>query len=98
MSTTFGSFEEFWAASRPFFERIKNNEGIQLNSQVAANDQQIAANAAQIAQVGEQMRATDARLDRLASMVATLAGTVAKQAEEIESHERRLGRLEGHAD
>ena len=97
MSTTFGSFEEFWAASRPFFEPIKNNEGLQRKAQVAGNDQQIAANAAQIAQTGEQMRATDARLDRLASMIATLAGTVAKQAEEVESHERRLGRLEGTA-
>lgn len=97
MSTTFGSFEEFWAASRPFFERIKNNEGLQLNAQAAGNDQHLAANAAQIAQTGEQMRATDARLDRLASMISTLAGTVAKQAEGIESHERRLERLEGTA-
>jgi chromosome segregation ATPase len=98
MSTTFGSFEEFWAASKPFFERIKNdNEKLQRNPHVSGNDQQIAANAAQIAQLGEQMQATDARLDRLASMIATLAGTVAKQAEEIESHEHRLERLEGTA-
>ena len=31
-------------------------------------------------------------------MIATFAGTVAKQAEEIESHERRLGRLEHLSD
>ncbi len=97
MSTTFGSFEEFWAASRPFFERITNKEGPQRSAQVAGNDQQIAANAEQIAQLGEQMLATDARLDRIASMVATAAGTVAKQSEQIESHERRLERLEGTA-
>ncbi len=44
------------------------------------------------------MQATDARLDRIASMVATLAGTVAKQSEQIESHERRLKRLEGRPE
>lgn len=86
MSTTFGSFEEFWAAlGRLYDQQLKQ-------------DQQIAANAAHIAQLGEQMQATDARLDRLASMIATLAGTVTKQSEQIESHERRLGRLEGHSE
>jgi hypothetical protein len=30
-------------------------------------------------------------------MIGTLAGTVTKQAEEIDSHERRLERLEGMA-
>jgi len=43
------------------------------------------------------MQATDARLDRLVSTVATLAGTVAKISDQIESHERRLERLEGHS-
>ena len=83
MSTTFGSFEEFWAALGRLYDlHLKH-------------DQQIAQNAAQIAQVSEQMRATDARLDRLASMIATLSESVVKQAQEIESHERRLGRMEG---
>ncbi len=82
MGTAFGSFDQFWAAlGRLYDQQLKQ-------------DQQIAASAAQIAQLGEQMQATDARLDRLASMIVTLAGTVAKQSEEIESHERRLGRLE----
>ncbi len=61
MSTTFGSFEEFWAAmSRLYDQSLKY-------------DQQIAANAAHIAQLNEQMQATDARLDRLASMIASLS-------------------------
>jgi len=85
MSTTFGSFEEFWAAlGRHYDQQLKQ-------------DQQIAANAAQIAQLSEQMQATDARLDRLASMVTTVAGAVAKLSDDIEAHERRLGRLEGTA-
>lgn len=68
------------------------------------HDEQIAKNALDIARLREaqevtnqQMQATDARLDRVMSMIATLAGTVAKQAEEVESHERRLERLEGTA-
>jgi ABC-type transporter Mla subunit MlaD len=86
MGTTFGSFEEFWAAmGRLYDQQLKQ-------------DQQIAGNASHIAQLSQQMQATDGRLDRIASMVATLAGTVAKQAEEIESHERRLGRLESRPD
>jgi len=86
MSTTFGSFDEFWAAmARLYDQQLKHD--------------------AQIAQLREaqeltnqQMQATDARLDRIASMVATVAQTVARQAEEIDSHERRLERLEGHSD
>jgi uncharacterized protein (DUF3084 family) len=85
MSTTFGSFDQFWAAlGRLYDQQLKQ-------------DQQIAANAAQIALVGEQMQATDARLDRLASMITTLAGSVVKMSEDIQSHERRLERLEGTA-
>ena len=68
------------------------------------DDQQLKHDA-QIAQLREaqeltnqQMQATDARLDRIASMVATVAQTVARQAEEIDSHERRLERLKGHSD
>ncbi|MFZ0792509.1 MAG: hypothetical protein WAM65_01985 [Candidatus Korobacteraceae bacterium] len=92
MSTTFGSFEEFWTAMGRLYDR-------QLK-----HDEQIAKNALDIARLREaqevtnqQMQATDARLDRVMSMIATLAGTVAKQAEEVESHERRLERLEGTA-
>jgi hypothetical protein len=82
MSATFGSFEEFWAAmARLYDQQLKHD--------------------AQIAQLREaqeltnqQMQSTDARLDRLASMVTTLAGTVARISDDIESHERRLERLE----
>ena len=100
MTTTFGSFEEFWASSRPFFERLERNE---RNAPVAGNDEQIAKNAGDIARLSEaqeatnrQMRGTDARLDRLASMIATLSESVVRQAQ-VESHERRLERLEGTA-
>jgi septal ring factor EnvC (AmiA/AmiB activator) len=87
--STFGSFEEFWAAmGRLYDQQLKH-------------DEQIAENAAHIARLREaqeltnqQMKQTDARLDRLVSTVATLAGAVARISDDIESHERRLERLE----
>ena len=81
--STFGSFDEFWAAmGRLYNQQVKHDEQIgQLR------DAQERTN--------EQMKQTDARLDRLASMVTTLAGTVAKMSQDIESHERRLERMEG---
>lgn len=83
--STFGSFEEFWAAlGRLYDQQLKH-------------DQQIAQNAAQIAQISQQMQATDARFDRLISIVETLADKIDKQADQIASHERRLDRLEGTA-
>lgn len=90
MSTTFGSFEEFWAAMARLYDQTLKHEEL------------IAQNAAGIARLREaqeatnrQMQVTDARLDRLASMIATLSESVVRQAQEIESHERRLGRMEG---
>ena len=43
----------------------------------------------------EQLAGLTDRMDRLASMVATLAGTVADLNVVAERHERRLERLEG---
>ncbi len=91
--STFGSFEEFWAAmGRLYDQQLKN-------------DEQIAELGAKIGQLREaqeltnqQMKQTDTRLDRLVSTVATLAGSVAKMSEGVESHERRLERLEGHPE
>ena len=91
--STFGSFEEFWAAMS------------RLSDQQLKHDEHIVENAAQIAQLrkaqeltNQQMQQTDARLDRLVSTVATLAGAVARVSDDIESHERRLERLEGHPE
>ena len=81
--SSFGSFDEFWAAMGRLYE------------QQVKHDEQIAQLRAAQDQTADQMRQTDARLDRLASMVATLAGTVAKMSQDIESHERRLERMEG---
>lgn len=79
----FGSSDEFWAAMARLYDQSLKHEEL------------IAQNAAHIAQVSQQMQATDARLDRLASMIATLSESVVQQARQIESHERRLERMEG---
>lgn len=101
MSTTFGSFEEFWAAMGRLYDQTLKHEAL-IAENAAKHEALIAENATGIAQLREaqkatnqQMQATDGRLDRLASMIATLAGTVAKMSDDIESHERRLGRLQG---
>ena len=43
----------------------------------------------------EAQKASDARIDRLASQVATVAGTVAQLATVVEKHEHRINRMEG---
>ncbi len=68
MGATFGSFDEFWAAMARLYDQTLKHEEL-----IAQNAAQIAQNAAQIAQVSQQMQGTDARLDRLASMIATLS-------------------------
>src|SRR5271157_4695711 len=102
MSTTFGSFEQFWAAMGRLYDQTLKHEAL-IAENAAKHEALIAENAVRIAQLREaqevtnqQMQATDARLDRLVSTVATLAGTVARVSEDIGSHERRLERLEGH--
>lgn len=104
MSTTFGSFDQFWAAMGRLYDQTLKHEAL-IAENAAKHEALIAENAARIVQLREaqevtnqQMQATDARLDRIASMVATLAGTVAKQSDQIESHERRLERLEGRPE
>ena len=90
MGTTFGSFDEFSAAMARLYDQTLKHEEL-----IAQNSAQIAQNAVQIAQISQQMKVTDGRLDRLASMIATLSESVVRQAQEIESHERRLERMEG---
>jgi len=72
-----------------------NDQTLKHEELIAQNPAQIAQNATQIAQASQQMQVTDARLDRLASMIATLSESAVRQAQEIESHERRLQRMEG---
>ncbi len=72
--STFGSFDDFWAAmGRLYDQQLKH-------------DPQIAQLREAQELTNQQMQQTDARLDRLVSTVATLAGTVAQLSRDIESH------------
>ncbi len=83
--STFGSFDDFWAAmGRLYDQQLKH-------------DSQIAQLREAQELTNQQMQQTDARLDRLVSTVATLAGTVAQLSRDIEAHERRLDGLESHS-
>src|SRR5271157_2345589 len=79
----FENFEEVWAALGRLYSNITRLEEAQQRA------------VEQLAQVTERIGQVTERIDRLASTVATLAGTVAQLATVAESHERRLGRLEG---
>jgi Lon protease-like protein len=80
--STFGSFEEFWAAMGRLYDQTLKHEAL-IAENAAKHEALVAENAARIAQLREaqeltnqQMQQTDARLDRLVSTVATLAGAV----------------------
>ena len=88
--STFGNFEEFWAAmGRLYDHQLKHDQ------EIAELRSLIREHAGQIRLTTEQMQQTDARLDRLVSTVSTLAGTVAQLSRDIEAHEHRLEGLEG---
>lgn len=86
----FQSFEEVWAAlGRLYTDIVKLQE-----SQQKLHESQ-RENAAQLAQVtGRIDRLTEGH-ERLTSMLATLAGHVTQLTMAVESHERRLARMEG---
>jgi len=90
----FENFEEVWAALGRLYSNITRLEEAQQRA-VAQHAEQLTRHGEQLAQVTERIDRVTERIDRLTSTVATLAGTVAQLATVAESHERRLGRLEG---
>jgi len=86
----FQNFEEVWAAlGRLYGDIVKLQESQQQT-------------AAQLDKVSVELGRVTERIDRLAeaqeratSMLATLAGTVTQLAGLVDSHERRLARMEG---
>jgi len=94
MSTALGSFDDFWAASRPFFERIRRDPKIVRGHRDDPNDLAMLRIREALELTAQQTRVTDAHLDVVASTVAALAEAVAKQAARIEAQERRLAGTE----
>ncbi len=76
----FQNFEEVWAALGRLYSDIVR---LQESQQQA------------VSIYTEQMKQVNEGLTRLTSTVALLAGTVTKLAGVVDSHERRLERLEG---
>ena len=79
----FQNFEEVWAALGRLYDDIVKLQESQQQT------------AMQLAQVTERIDRLTEGQERVTSMVATLAGTVTKLATVVESHERRLVRMEG---
>ena len=76
----FQNFEEVWAALGRLYSDIVR---LQESQQQA------------VSIYTEQMKQVTDGMGRLTSTVATLAGTVTQLASIVDSHERRLERLEG---
>ena len=79
----FQNFEEVWAALGRLYSDIMKVQEAQ------------AENAAQLARVTERIDRLTEGHERLNSMLATLGGYVTELAKMVESHERRLSRMEG---
>jgi ABC-type transporter Mla subunit MlaD len=74
----FENFEEVWAALGRLYSNITRLEEAQQRA---------------VAQHAEQLAQTTERLDRLASIVATLAGTAAQHEERLDQVTERIDRL-----
>jgi len=86
----FQNFKEVWAAlGRLFDDLVKVQESQQ---QTAA---QMAKVTAELDRVGERIDRLTEGHERVNSMLATLAGHVTQLTLAVESHERRLARMEG---
>ena len=79
----FNNFEEVWAALGRLYDDIVK---------VQESQQQTAT---QLARVTERIDRLAEAQERATSMVATLAGAVSQLATLVDSHERRLERMEG---
>ena len=93
----FQSFEEVWAALGRLYDDIVK---VQESQQQTAT--QLAKVTTELDRVTERIDRVTERIDRLTeghervnSMLATLAGHLTQLTTAVESHERRLARMEG---
>jgi DNA anti-recombination protein RmuC len=93
----FQSFEEVWAAlGRLYTDIVKlqeTQEKLQESQQLTTT--QIASMTTHLDRVTERIDRLTEGHERLNSMLATLAGHVTQLTMTVESHERRLARMEG---
>src|SRR5271157_5776501 len=86
----FQNFEEVWAALGRLYDDI-----VKLQESQRQTTAQLQQNAVQLAKVTERIDRLTEGHERVTSMLATLAGTVTQLASVVDSHERRLARMEG---
>lgn len=93
----FQNFEEVWAAlGRLYTDIVKLQESQQ---KLHESQQETSAQLSRVTERIDRLTENQERLteghERLTSMLATLAGHVTQLTVAVESHERRLARLEG---
>jgi hypothetical protein len=86
----FQNFEEVWAALGRLYDDI-----VKLQEAQQKTTAQQERNAIQLAELAERIDRLTEGHERVNSMLATLAGTMTQLAGFVDSHERRLARLEG---
>ena len=80
--SSFGTFEEFWAASSVFFDRLKRGAQIAVKREESTDHELLMTRLREAQkQTNRQMQQTDAHLDHLHSLITTLAGTITKRAQ-----------------
>ncbi len=79
----FQNFEEVWAALGRLYDDIVKLQESQQQTTI------------QLDRVAERIDRLTEGHERVTSMLATLAGTVTQLAGVVDSHERRLARMEG---
>jgi uncharacterized coiled-coil DUF342 family protein len=93
----FQNFEEVWAAlGRLYSDIAKLQEAQQqVNQQLATLGEQITQLSEHMSRLIQSQDQLVQSQNRMVSSVSTLAGTVSQLAGIVDSHERRLERLEG---
>ncbi|HUK74016.1 MAG TPA: hypothetical protein VLV47_00910 [Candidatus Bathyarchaeia archaeon] len=97
----FENFPEVWAALGRLYDSLVEMQKQQaqanarFDAKFEAMSERIDRLAASMGTLTEHVDTLTERVDRVVATVATLAGTVGQMASMIDSHERRLQRLEG---
>jgi ABC-type transporter Mla subunit MlaD len=86
----FQNFDEVWAALGRLYDDI-----VKLQESQQQTTAQLAKVTTGLDRVTERINRLAEAQERATSMVATLAGTVTQLASLVDSHERRLARMEG---
>jgi len=93
----FENFPEVWAALGRLYDSIVEMQKQQARTDAHLDElgSKVNSLASSVEGLASSVENLTERVDRVVSTVATLAGTVGQMASIVDSHERRLDRLEG---